>query len=59
MQKMMTESEVSEATGFKTTTLRQWRAERRGPRFIKIGRSVRYREVDIEVWIDEHNNEVA
>jgi excisionase family DNA binding protein len=31
--------------------LRRWRLERRGPRFIKVGSLVRYRQSDVEMWL--------
>lgn len=32
-------------------TLRIWRLKGRGPRYLKLGRSVKYRRGDIEVWL--------
>lgn len=40
-------------------TLGQWRYEGRGPRYIKVGRDVRYRATDIEKWLDENTVEAA
>jgi predicted DNA-binding transcriptional regulator AlpA len=34
-------------------TLATWRAERRGPRYVKIGRACFYVRADIERWIAE------
>jgi hypothetical protein len=34
-------------------TLRTWRCLGRGPRFLKIGRSVRYRPEDVHGWASE------
>ena len=33
-------------------TLQRMRVEGTGPQFLKIGRLVRYREDDIEAWLD-------
>jgi hypothetical protein len=33
--------------------LRRWRRERRGPRFVKLGRLIRYRETDLEAFVDQ------
>lgn len=33
------------------TTLEQWRWNGRGPTFIKIGRSVRYRQADLDAFL--------
>ncbi|HHB81066.1 MAG TPA: DNA-binding protein, partial [Aliiroseovarius sp.] len=35
-------------------TLERWRAEGRGPRFVRIGRHVRYRQTDIEAFEARH-----
>lgn len=37
----------------KPTTLEQWRWNGKGPKFIKMGRSVRYRKSDLEEFISE------
>jgi excisionase family DNA binding protein len=34
-------------------TLEQWRWNGRGPRFCKIGRSVRYRQADLDLFLAE------
>lgn len=34
-------------------TLEQWRWNGRGPRFCKIGRSCRYRQSDLDAFLDE------
>ena len=33
-------------------TLAVWRCQRRGPDFVKLGRTVFYRRRDVETWID-------
>lgn len=40
--------------GFQPTTLRDWRSEGIGPRFIRLGRSVRYRLRDLRAWQEAH-----
>lgn len=37
----------------KPATLEQWRWNGKGPRFIKMGRSVRYRKADLDAFIGE------
>lgn len=34
-------------------TLEQWRWNGRGPKFVKIGRSVRYRQADLDAFLEE------
>lgn len=52
IQKLLTEMEVAEIFGFKASTLRRWRWAGTGPKFRKIGGSVRYHPDDIEKYID-------
>jgi len=40
--------------GVSTSALRRWRAERRGPRFIRLERAIGYRLADIEEFLDQH-----
>ena len=37
--------------GVSRSTLQSWRYAGRGPRFIKLGRLVRYRDVDVEAYL--------
>jgi predicted DNA-binding transcriptional regulator AlpA len=51
--RLMDEKEVAEKLGFKVQTLRNMRARREGPPYIKVGRrSVRYRENDLESYLN-------
>lgn len=34
-------------------TLEIWRSTRRGPPYIKVGRSVRYRRSDLDAWLEQ------
>ena len=49
--KLLTQKEVKEITGLADSTLEQWRLKGKGPKFIKLGRLVRYRLSDIEAYI--------
>jgi hypothetical protein len=44
------EAAVAAIYSVSPTTLRTWRCIGRGPRFLKIGRSVRYRPEDVHGW---------
>jgi excisionase family DNA binding protein len=50
--KLITEAQAAERLGMKPSTLRRWRWEGRGPGFIKIGHRVRYRESEVESFIE-------
>ena len=49
--KLMTQAEVKEITGLADSTLEQWRLKGKGPKFIKLGRLVRYRTSDLQAYI--------
>ncbi len=53
-QKFITEVEVSERTKIPLNTLRSWRYQRRGPKFRKLGRLVRYSILDLNSFMNEH-----
>jgi predicted DNA-binding transcriptional regulator AlpA len=44
----LTPKQVSEATGFATQTLANWRVLGKGPAYVRLGRSVRYSEDEVE-----------
>ena len=37
--------------------VRKWRLQGRGPKYVKIGRLVRYKWRDVEAWLDSHTIE--
>jgi predicted DNA-binding transcriptional regulator AlpA len=43
----LTERDAARLLGLSVATLRAWRLKRKGPRFVRFGRAVRYLEVDI------------
>jgi predicted DNA-binding transcriptional regulator AlpA len=50
---LLTEWDVSERLQVSVASLRRWRLENRGPRFIKVGSLVRYPPADLERWLLE------
>lgn len=44
--------EVAQYLGVPDGTLRQWRYLGTGPKYIKVGRHIRYRWSDVAVWLD-------
>jgi predicted DNA-binding transcriptional regulator AlpA len=48
------ESEVARRANVSVAVIRKWRREKTGPRFLKLGRLVRYRARDVEAWLDLH-----
>jgi len=51
---ILNERQVQEIYGFSIPYLRRTRRERRGPRFLKVGKLVRYRKSDIEAFLAAH-----
>jgi len=56
---ILNERQVQEVYGFTVPFLRRVRREHRGPRFMKIGKLVRYRRSDIETYLAAHTVETA
>jgi hypothetical protein len=54
MQQIVDETKVAEIMDVAVQTLRNWRFQRKGPPYIKFGRSVRYTLGDIEEYISRH-----
>jgi excisionase family DNA binding protein len=48
---MMNDQQVAEYLNMSAASLRKWRRLGGGPKFLKIGRSVRYRREDVETWL--------
>jgi predicted DNA-binding transcriptional regulator AlpA len=51
---VLNERQVQEVYGFSVPYLRRARRERRGPRFLKVGKLVRYRKSDVEAFLSAH-----
>jgi len=48
---LLDEGALSALLGVSRSTLQMWRYASRGPRYLKIGRLVRYRRVDVEAFL--------
>jgi predicted DNA-binding transcriptional regulator AlpA len=51
MLNLLTEYDVAQRLHVSLASLRRWRLEKRGPRFIKVSSLVRYRPEDVEEWL--------
>ena len=51
-KKLLTTPEAATLLGMKPETLEIWRWAGRGPTFYKLGRSVRYKLVDLDAFIE-------
>lgn len=54
---LATTAEVAEYLGIPPHTLVQWRYRGTGPRYIRVGKHVRYRWPDVDKWLDENATE--
>ena len=48
----LTDREAAKFLGLSVATLRAWRLQHRGPRFVRFGRAVRYLLSDLELFIE-------
>lgn len=48
---LLTTEELAIMIGVTAETLREWRRLKQGPDYVKAGKGVMYREVDVQDWI--------
>jgi len=48
---LLSAEDVARLTGLSTETLAQWRSQRRGIPYLKIGRRVRYDLTDVQAYL--------
>lgn len=58
-QGMIAPPELAEHLGVTVQRLAAWRHEGTGPRYVKVGRLIRYRADDITAWIDAQTVDTA
>jgi excisionase family DNA binding protein len=51
MSILLTEKQVAEQLQVSLGSIRRWRLENRGPRFVKVGALVRYRQNELDNWL--------
>jgi predicted DNA-binding transcriptional regulator AlpA len=56
-QPLATPGDLAEFLGVPEKTLTNWRTVGKGPRYIPVGRYVRYRWNDIEAWLTSQQRE--
>lgn len=52
--KLRTAADLEHSTGIPQATWRFWRHRNEGPRSVRIGRRVFYREDEVLAWINDH-----
>jgi excisionase family DNA binding protein len=50
---LLTEQQAAQVLTVKEKTLQAWRVRGGGPKFVKLGRCVRYRREDLDKFLDE------
>lgn len=53
MESLLTENDVSACLKVSLACLRRWRLVGDGPQYIKVNNLVRYREADINTWVEQ------
>lgn len=51
LEKLYSPQDLSQKIGKSAVTLRRWRSVGKGPRWMVVERSIRYRESDIVDWL--------
>ncbi len=54
-ERLLTEDELAKLWGVTSSLLQKMRHEGRGPRFVRIGRLVRYRMSDVMRYVEENS----
>ena len=50
-------SELADVLGVPVSTVANWRVDGKGPKFIRVGKHVRYSIFDVVAWCDEHKHD--
>lgn len=48
--------DLADYLGVPTSTLNFWRFKGRGPRFVHVGRHVRYRADEVDAWLNSNTS---
>ena len=51
---VLTTKQAAEHLSLAVTTLEKYRVYGGGPRFVRLGRAVRYRASDLTAWLESH-----
>jgi predicted DNA-binding transcriptional regulator AlpA len=53
---LLNEKQLVSKLNISVASTRRWRLLRRGPKFVKIGASVRYRADDVDAWLNSRRS---
>jgi predicted DNA-binding transcriptional regulator AlpA len=51
IESLLNERDVARITGMSLASVRRWRLLRQGPKYLKIGAAVRYKQGDLSAWL--------
>jgi len=51
LEALITEHDVARISGMSVASVRRWRLLRQGPKYLKIGAAVRYKQGDLSAWL--------
>jgi excisionase family DNA binding protein len=54
-----TPPQLSEYLQIPEETLRKWRLQGTGPKYVRIGKHVRYRRMQVDRWLEQREREAA
>lgn len=53
MTPLMSPTELADYLKVPVKTVYRWRSEATGPRGVRVGKHVRYRQADVDTWLTE------
>jgi excisionase family DNA binding protein len=53
LKRLLTIEDVAEVLAVPIGTVNDWRHKGTGPKAIRVGKHVRYRQTDLEAWLDQ------
>lgn len=57
---LLNEQEAADFLHLESETLKKWRQQRRGPRYVRLeGRAIRYRQSDLDQYVASQVREAA
>jgi len=59
MERMLTEKQVATLLNINRATLSNWRSSGKGPKYVKVGGSIRYRYTDVELYLEKNSVETT
>lgn len=56
LRPLLTSREAADYLGRKPQTLANWRSQRTGPKYTGSGKGIRYRQRDLDAWLDANTH---